>query len=415
MTSAVNTIANRENASAKYPRANLACPNCGDADVLTFYEASQVPSHSCLLMNTRGEARAYPCGDVQLGFCDRCGFVTNVKWDAKLTAYSASYEETQHFSETFNRFAQGLAQRWIQQYDIRNKTILEIGCGKAEFLALLCQLGGNRGIGVDPSVIPERLPEETRSRITFIRDYYSTDYGHLDADVICCRHTLEHIFDTRIFLQTIRRSIGPRKDTLVLFELPDATRVLRECAFWDIYYEHCSYFTAGSLARLFRQCHFDVIELQLDYGDQYLLLAARPADGATQPRLELEDDLQQTVEDVAQFHQTCQATIDRWRQRLQALAAAGKRTITWGAGSKCVAFCTTLHLTDEIAYAVDINPHKQGKFLPGTGHPVVGPEHLKQEPPDAVVVMNPIYSQEIRGSLQSIGVDAELIPLGASL
>ena len=53
---------------------------------------------------------------------------------------------------------------------------------------------------------------------------------------------------------------------------------LREAAFWDVYYEHCSYFSTGSLARLFRAAKFDLLELGRDYGDQYLLLAARPAD-----------------------------------------------------------------------------------------------------------------------------------------
>ena len=67
-----------------------------------------------------------------------------------------------------------------------------------------------------------------------------------------CRHTLEHIAPTGRFLRTIRNVIGDRSDTVVLFELPDAVRILREGAFWDINYEHCSYFSPGSLSRLFR-------------------------------------------------------------------------------------------------------------------------------------------------------------------
>ena len=400
------------NELASDERILTACPCCNHGPLRSIYEAYQIPSHSCLLMDTPDEARTFPLGDLHLGFCDSCGFVTNVKWDAHFLAYDTTYEETQHFSETFHSFAKTLAQRWIDRYEIRNKRILEIGCGKAEFLELMCKLGDNEGIGVDPSVIPERLSEETRNRITFIQDYYATEHSKMEADVICCRHTLEHIHETRSLLETIRESIGDREDTLVLFELPDVTRVLRECAFWDLYYEHCSYFTAGSLARLFRDTAFDVIELERDYGDQYLLIAARPAKGVTSPSLPLEDDLQETIDDVAEFTRNCTDVMDGWRDQLKSLLADGKRTIAWGAGSKCVAFATTLQLTDELAYAVDINPHKQGKYLPGTGHEVAELDRLKREPPDAVVVMNPIYCDEINAMLQSLGIDAELLPLG---
>src|SRR5690606_5558175 len=64
---------------------------------------------------------------------------------------------------------------------------------------------------------------------------------------------------------------------LVLFEVPDVGRILRERAFWDIYYEHCSYFTAGSLAGLFRRVGFEVLDVEHAFGGQYLLLLARPA------------------------------------------------------------------------------------------------------------------------------------------
>ena len=64
----------------------------------------------------------------------------------------------------------------------------------------------------------------------------------------------------------------------MFFEVPDTDRVLGEGAFWDIYYEHCSYFTPGSMARAFRAAGFAITRLERDYGDQYLLLEADPAE-----------------------------------------------------------------------------------------------------------------------------------------
>lgn len=373
------------------------------------YDVQQIPAHSCLLMENPAEAASYPKGDLQLGYCNHCGFLSNVCFDVALNEYSPRYEETQHFSTRFNEFAMNLCERLTRDYDLRGKEIMEIGCGKGEFLALFCKMAEARGIGIDPACNPDRLSEQDNQRLRFIRDLYDQRYSHLQADMICCRHTLEHIHQTKDFIENIRRSIGNRRETLVFFEVPDIVRVLDECAFWDIYYEHCSYLSPGSLARLFRGCGFEVIELERDYGDQYLWLVARPSDGPTSACLPLEHDLAELTEQVGRFKIRADDVVAGWRQRLIDLASAGRRPICWGAGSKCVAFLTTLGITDEVEYVVDINPFKQGKYLPGTGHPVVGPQHMNDHPSDAVLVMNPIYCDEIRETLDGLGTSPELI------
>lgn len=97
-----------------------------------------------------------------------------------------------------------------------------------------------------------------------------------------------------------------------------------------------------------------------------------------------------------------------WLERIRAFHSAGKRVVLWGGGSKAVAFLTTLGLQDEVEFVVDINPFKQGGFLPGTGHVVVGPEHLTHFQPDLVISMNPIYCEEIRKDLDKLGLDSRL-------
>ncbi|MEE8451726.1 MAG: methyltransferase domain-containing protein [Thermoguttaceae bacterium] len=390
---------------------NHACPSCGHGTLLPFYEIDAVPAHSCLLMPGRAEAVEYPRGDLRLGFCPRCGMITNVCFDAGLHEYSPRYEETQHFSARFCRFAQALAGRLVDDYDLRDKDILEIGCGKGEFLATLCEMGENRGIGIDPAAIPERVAPDASSRVRFIQDLYSPKYSHLSADLICCRHTLEHIRPVRDFVQTIRQSIDDRPDTLVFFEVPDVTRVLRERAFWDIYYEHCSYFSLGSLVQLFRSCRFEVLETRRDFDDQYIWIMARPCRREPLPCPEADDGLEELSRDVHRFKDACSTRIQQWRQRILALAADGRRPIAWGGGSKCVSFLTTLDVGDAIEYVVDINPYKQGEYVPGTGQKVVAPEFLKEYRPEAVVVMNPIYCNEIRRCLETLGVEADLIPV----
>ena len=110
-------------------------------------------------------------------------------------------------------------------------------------------------------------------------------------------------------------------------------------------------------------------------------------------------DLERLREMVAGFPAMFQRQLEFWRGRLGELKAAGKTAVIWGSGSKGVSFLTTLGLDDGIAGAVDINPHRQGYFMPGTGHRIFGPADLVDLKPDVVIVMNPIYKDEIAADL----------------
>ncbi len=389
--------------------ANHACPNCGAGGISVFYELNNVPVHSVLLLLTREEALNYPKGDIVLGFCHTCGFIANIAFNPGLHEYSSRYEATQGFSSTFNTFHRNLASRLIDRYDLHCKDIIEIGCGQGEFLTLLCELGDNRGIGFDPACVSERSKGKTNDQVTFIKDFYSEKYANYRADFVCCKMTLEHIQQTADFVSTVRRSIGDKSDTIAFFQVPNVRRILREIAFWDVYYEHCSYFSLGSLAHLFRNCGFDVIDLWKDYDEQYLMIAVGVGNGQGGSILTQEDDLEDLSRDVTYFAGNFPYKLEAWQRNLEEIRQNGRRAVIWGAGSKGVAFLTTLKIKDEIEYAVDINPNKHGAYMAGTGQKIVAPEFLQQYRPDVVIVMNPIYCNEIQRDLNQMKVIAKLM------
>jgi hypothetical protein len=384
------------------------CPSCGCDQVRVFYEAPSAPVNSVLLLSSREQALTFPTGDIRLGFCEVCGFIYNTSFDRRLVEYSSRCEETQGFSPFFRVWHEGLARRLIDRYSLRVKNIVEIGCGKGEFLTLLCDLGNNSGIGFDPAYIPERTEPESASRIHFISDFYSEKNSALNADFLCCKMTLEHIADTADFLRMVRGSLQDSPDTCVFFQVPDALRVLQEQAFWDIYYEHCSYFSVGSLARLFRRAGFDVLDVGREYNDQYVTIEARTGNG-TRSLLADEDDLENLKTLVQTFETRVPRRIAEWRKRLEGFREKGLKTVVWGAGSKGVTFLSTLNIPGAVEYVVDINPHMSAHYMARTGLEIVTPFVLRDYLPDVVIAMNPVYREEIIAELANLGLKPEVI------
>jgi len=389
-----------------------SCPNCNSTNVTPFFELHGVPVHSVLLVHSQEEAKHFPRGDIELAFCNDCSFIYNQAFDPDKESYSSQYEETQGFSPTFNAFHRKLAEQLIDRYDLHDKEIIEIGCGKGEFLTLLCELGNNRGTGFDPAYISERNTSPAKDRMTFIKDFYSEQYSDYKADFICSKMTLEHIPDTSRFIKTVRNSIGDHLETKVFFQIPDATRVFRDCAFWDIYYEHCSYFNPVSLKYLFQSNGFKVLNTWTDYDDQYLMIEAEPvADEEKDISLPSPDEVMEMKGIIKQFVKVYHEKLVDWKIKLSDFKQHKRRVVIWGAGSKGVSFLTTLHINHEIPYGVDINPYKDGTFMAGTGQQIVKPEYLQNYQPEIVIIMNPIYTREIQHALLQMDLSPELIAL----
>lgn len=408
----IRPVATTVNRYGTHSLIDLNCPNCGAFTMHGFYAARNVPVHDVRVFHTRQEALDFPRGDIHLAYCWKCGFITNVSFDPSTVNYSPECEETQGYSPTFGSFHQRLATYMIEKYDLHGKKILEIGCGKGEFLALLCESGNNHGIGFDPAFVPERTPQISRGQVEYIADLYSEKYSNIDADFVVCKMTLEHIAQPREFVSQVRKAIGNRSGVHVFFQIPEVFRVLRELAFWDIYYEHCSYFSAGSLGRLFRLCGFDVHDLWTDYDDQYLMVEASPGvSGSLALPLPQENDLAQLFPLAGYFSQAIKSKLQTWRNRLSEFHASGQRVVLWGGGSKAVAFLSTLGIKEQIEYVVDINPHKHGTYLAGTGQEVVPPIFLKDYKPDAVIAMNPVYVEEIQAELSKMDLSVVVIPI----
>lgn len=406
------TTARSGSRNNKELRECVACPICRSADISDFISIDSLPIHVCALFASASKARDAALGHVILAYCHACTFVFNRRFDPGKFIFEPGYNASLAYTTTFRTYARDLAQRLVQQYALRRKTVLEIGCGDGYFLQQLCQLGKNRGIGIDPTIKQERVERSGAASIRFVSDYFSDRYRHLAPDFICNMSVFESVPKPREFLADLLEMIGERNDVIVYFEVPNAAYMFDKESTWSIYYEQVGHFTRENLAGLFRQCGFEVLASGSCYeGDQYIFVEARvgehrreePATGVNE-RSELPDIMKR-------FNETHRANVEQWRNKLLELDASGKRVVAWGSGGKGNSFLNLLQTEKQVRYVVDINPVRQGKFIPGSAQEIVAPEFVTEYQPDAIIVTNPIYEEEIRMQVADLGVNCDFLLL----
>ncbi len=385
----------------------VSCPVCESGDVGVFLLRPAVPVHQHLLLDRPERARALRRGELRLACCRSCGFVFNAAFDPALIEYGEGYDNCQTCSPLFEAYTDELARHLVRDRGVRGCRVVEVGCGGGEFLRRLVEIEGadNRGWGFDPSYTgPDAA---AGGRLRFERRYYDERCADVPADVVVCRHVIEHVPDPVGLLRTVRRALANAPGARLFFETPCVEWILARRVVWDFFYEHCSYFTADSLRTAFERAGFGVVGVRHVFGGQYLWLeatrdAAGPAGG---PRPGAVPDL------AAAFGAAEPGRVARWRRRVDELTGSGPVAV-WGAGAKGVTFANLVDPGGErLACVVDLNPRKQGRYLPGTGHPIVAHPALRQCGVSAALVMNPNYRGEIEALLRNEGSAVRVIDL----
>ena len=381
------------------------CVVCRGTPLEPLISIPDVPALTNHLCASEGEAANAPRGDISLAYCPACGHIVNASFDQALVNYDGCFENTLSFSPHYRRYAEATAARIVDHFGLRGRRVVEIGCGSGDFLRLLCR-AGNHGIGYDPSRTTSRSAAG-RGSIEIIGRNFEVEDAR-GADLICCRHVLEHLLEPMELLRGLYQEIAISKDAITFFEVPNGLFTLDRLGIWDIIHEHVSYFTPSSLARAFHDAGFTVCHADSAFDDQYLRLEA-----CTDSNSSSGGDLPIRPPDTvySSFGARFADKIEQWRRRISELRSDGRRVVIWGAGAKGVMFINLLQITAGagIDWVVDINPRKQGHFVPLMGQRIVSPKCLLQSPPDLVIVMNPEYEYEVQFMIDEIGIRCEVV------
>ena len=380
----------------------MACPACDHAVAEPLLRREGVPAAQNVLVRDRALARDMARGTLDLVGCPACGHVWNRAFDRSKVSYGETYENRQDLSPRFHRH---LRERvaFLNGLVGARKNVIEVGCGNGTFLELLCEVGDHRGVGYDTAY---RGPE-SKERTRFVRGYYGPDQAFVPADLVVCRHVIEHVEEPRDLLDGIRGALAGRPETRVVFECPDFSWISAHDAVWDIFHEHVQYFSAASLATLFRRAGYQDVAVETVFDGQYLQAVTRPSQrqGIALPR-----PISSPLSAARAFALRHAERESRWSRFLDEGGL-----VVWGAGAKGVTFVTSLDPEGRrIQALVDVNPAKQGGFVPVSGHPIVSPDDLDQLGVRRVLVLNPAYLGEVRARCPHLEVFPPEIPCDSS-
>lgn len=322
-------------------------------------------------------------GEVELVQSLTSSFVFNRAFAPHIMNYDIHYQNEQSNSDVFKNHLLNVLQL-LKSFGIENKKVVEVGCGKGVFFDMMFSEGVNCW-GFDPTY------EGDNDRIK--KEYFDETQKGIVADVIVMRHTLEHIPKPFSFLHTIAKANDYRGFLFV--EVPTFDWIVNKNAFWDIFYEHCNYFTEQSLG-----CMFEDAVTGNYFGGQYIYLWA----DLSKIRNTIPANLKFTKFDISAFN-------NKTEEYKTVLKKSGSFAV-WGAGAKGSTFLNLLDTERKaVQYVIDINPAKQNKFIAGTGHPIFSPGILLKQPVENILIMNENYTDEINRQIAQYNISINTLSL----
>ena len=251
-----------------------------------------------------------------------------------------------------------------------------------------------QGVGLDPS-----CESTSDGNLTLIRDIFKPGYfDKKNIRLVLLRHVLEHIDEPVEFLSALRGAIGR---TPLFVEEPEFAWTLGHRAFWDFCYERCNYFTFETLRFSLVRASFDVLEQRRSFGNQYQWSICQSLDGDQRPMWDGTHDVLRAL--------AYSKTEASWFHEAETFARRKNGITLWGMSTKGVVLSNLLN-RELLRGGVDVNVAKQGRYAPVSGLEIHAPKWLRdRDPGSTLLVMNPIYRNEIASILETDGIKMELI------
>lgn len=315
--------------------------------------------------------------DINLCQCSGCGLV---QFDCEPVSY---YKDSTRAGERCSALIELRRQQYthlIETYCLQGKKILEVGAGKGGFLKTLKEMS--------QYAIQEFGIENNADFVNIACKVEGVNVQQGDAE--CIETQIQGApFDAFVSFAYPARLINPnamlqmvskhlKSNAIGLIQVPSLEHLLKPGGFFDITRDHIAYYNQETLQFLLKKNGFDILEFgEVSQLYIYAIVKKRAP-----------YNLQSIWSDV-------DFLTDKVRNYVSTNTEDGKKIAVWCAGHFAFTVLALAEISSKVSYIIDNAEFKKGRYSPVSHIPIVGPEHFFDDPVDTILILGPIYIDEI--------------------
>ncbi len=377
------------------PATRRACRFCGSRLEHVFADLGTSPLANS---NLREEdldkpERFYPLTAYVCGEC----FLVQLPESASPEEIFSDYVYFSSTSESWLRHAETYVDRITERLGLgTHSQVVELASNDGYLLQYFVERG-IPALGVEPAanVAATAIERGIPTRVAFFGTETATAMAGegIAPDLVLGNNVLAHVPGLNDFVEGVRILLG--RDGTATFEFPHLLRLIEQTEFDTIYHEHYSYFSLLAVHRVFVAHALDVVDVEelRSHGGSLRLYVRHSGVEEAGPRVAelLERERAaglDRLDTYMAFEQQVRATKRDLLEFLIGVRRNGSQVVAYGApakGNTLLNYCGVR--ADLLDYTVDLSPHKQGLYLPGTRLPIYSPERIAETKPDYILIL----------------------------
>jgi SAM-dependent methyltransferase len=395
---------------ADWDTGHGSCRFCGAPLSWVFVDLGSSPLANSY--RTREQlAEMEPHYPLRAMLCGSCLLVQLDEYETPDEIFS-EYAYFSSYSTSWLEHCRRYVEMAIERFELDGESqVIELASNDGYLLQYFAE-EGIPVLGIEPAANVAAVAEQRgiRTMVKFFGRATGREVAAMmRADILIANNVLPHVPDLNDFVAGFPEVLAP--DGVVTLEFPHLVRLMEANEFDTIYHEHFSYFTFLTVQRIF-SAHglsiFDVEELSTHGGSLrvYACRAERGRAVSERATVLAEREREGGYDEVEAYTAFGDGVRQAKWELLELLIGArreGKRIAAYGApakGNTLLNYCGIG--TDLIEFTADLNPHKQGRFLPGSHIPIREPDAIRRERPDIVFILPWNLREEITEQLSYV-------------
>ncbi len=391
----------------------MNCRHCQSPINLTLVDLGSAPPSNAYLTETtlHGVEKWFP---LKVVVCETCWLVQAEAYSAAHELFDGDYAYFSSFSAQWLRHAEAYVEKMSAMMSLTPESMVVEVASNDGYLLQYVKGKGIGCLGVEPTA--STAAASRKLGIETIEMFFGVELAEklvaqgCAADLTAANNVLAHVPDINDFTAGFATLLKP--DGVATFEFPHLLNLIRESQFDTIYHEHFSYLSLHTVRTVFAANGLSVFDAEKlpTHGGSLRVFAQRADTGERAATERLEELLGEEVSAgvlSSGFYTGFQAKADRVKDDFLAFLIeakrAGKTVAAYGAAAKGNTLMNYAGVRpDLISFVVDLNPAKQGKFMPGSRIPIVDEDHILERKPDYIVIFPWNLSDEVIGQLDHV-------------